>query len=276
MGYTHQRYLSTDKGCYQSQYLRIPGSVRIRVYQWLGAFILCISSASLAAELSVGREFPYPSGYTEPQVQVSSGANGSSGVAIIGPSPSGFAVREIGTRLRVNASVGDASSSVQVAKNGNTDLMISASEGNLARVQQLLNDPVDVNAKNQWGSTALMGAAAGGHLEIVKLLLDRKADVNSMNKNGCTALIFAARNGHKDLVELLLHHGADKDQTDQYHQTALMHAIAEGHKDVAKLLIKKGTDVNVTSSWGATAQTTAKAKGDLEIVAMLQEAGAGK
>jgi ankyrin repeat protein len=230
-----------------------------------------VNHDSFSAELSVGREFPYPSSYTAPQVQVATGGSGGSGVAIVGPSPSGFTTREIGTQLSVNTTIG---AQVRVDYQ-NTELMLSSATGDLMRVQTLLQRTnVDVNAKNQIGSTALMGAAEGGHLDIIKILIEKGADLRAVNKDGFSALIFAARSGRDDVVQALLEKGADVNQADQYHQTVLMHALAEGHSSVAKLLIEKGADVNARSSRGATARTVANSKGNQELMTLLTQAGA--
>ena len=80
--------------------------------------------------------------------------------------------------------------------NGNTDLMIAATQGDSKATRKALTAFPDlVNAKNRFGSTALLGASAGGHDSIVKMLLGSGADVNINSKSGSTALMFAAKNG---------------------------------------------------------------------------------
>lgn len=56
-------------------------------------------------------------------------------------------------------------------------LVDAAAGGALARVQQLLDGGVRVDATDSEGRTALMAAAAFGHADIVRLLLERGADV---------------------------------------------------------------------------------------------------
>ena len=63
-----------------------------------------------------------------------------------------------------------------------------AKVGNTGMVQRLLNQGIDVNAKDEFGDTALMYASAGGHAETVELLLSRAADVNARNVGKSTAL----------------------------------------------------------------------------------------
>ncbi len=67
-------------------------------------------------------------------------------------------------------------------------LVPGALSGNTGMVQRLLNQGIDVNAKDEFGDTALMYASAGGHAETVELLLSRAADVNARNVGKSTAL----------------------------------------------------------------------------------------
>ena len=51
------------------------------------------------------------------------------------------------------------------------ELVNAAMEGNLELVRQLLDEGVNVNAKDKHDVTALMAASTVGHTEVVKLLL---------------------------------------------------------------------------------------------------------
>jgi uncharacterized protein len=69
----------------------------------------------------------------------------------------------------------------------------AASEGDVRQVQALLDEGVDVNARDKAGGTALMRASVTGHADIVRRLLDKGVNVNSTNKDGRTALMLASR-----------------------------------------------------------------------------------
>jgi len=108
------------------------------------------------------------------------------------------------------------------------ELIDAAREGNVAKVQQLLDAGVNVNI-SLCGGTALMHAAGQKHKDIVEMLLDAGADVNATNQLGATALSSAAFRRRKDIVEILLQAGANKGNVEQ-------RARDGGHQDIADLI----------------------------------------
>ncbi len=59
-----------------------------------------------------------------------------------------------------------------------------------------------------------MTACEANDTDIVKLLLEEKVNVEARNKLGATALMSAARRGSSKMVELLLKHGANINSRD--------------------------------------------------------------
>jgi ankyrin repeat protein len=154
---------------------------------------------------------------------------------------------------------------------GNTPLMLSARDGNLTDVKQLLNKAgVDVNATNKTGSTALIASTRGqsgrGDVAIAKALIAKGANVNAADMNGRTALMEVAASGNLDFVLLLLDSGADPNATLRGPRvgrdaaghaaipgTALQAAARNGRIEVMKALLARGADVNATNELGQTA-----------------------
>ena len=150
-----------------------------------------------------------------------------------------------------------------------------------ARLQQLLQAHVDVNAPQPDGSTALHWAAyhddvpaaqsllrAGARAEVatdtgmtplllaceagdatlVKGLLQAGAQVNRTLGQGDTPLMMAARTGSVAVLQLLLAAGAPIDARENLRgTTALMWAAANGNTEAAKFLISKGADFRLRS-----------------------------
>ncbi|WER48608.1 ankyrin repeat domain-containing protein [Cupriavidus sp. WKF15] len=101
-----------------------------------------------------------------------------------------------------------------VEQNGLTELMQSAADGDLTRVNDLLRYGVDVNARSGRGATALMYAARNNRLEIADALVAAGADVNVRSEGNSTALSIASRFGHQALADFLRQHGGvDPDPT---------------------------------------------------------------
>ena len=85
----------------------------------------------------------------------------------------------------------------------------AAKEGDLPKVNSLIEGGADLNVRNENGATPLHFAADRGHKDVAELLISKGADVNAETKRGFTPLHGAARSGNKDLVELLISKGAN-------------------------------------------------------------------
>jgi hypothetical protein len=120
-------------------------------------------------------------------------------------------------------------------------LQAAAREGNLGRLQALLQTGVDLEARDSAGFTALMVAVASGRSETAKVLLQAGADVNASSPRGWTALMQATSMGRADVGELLLDAGADPDARDREAGTALDIAQAANRGELVRLLRSRGS-----------------------------------
>jgi ankyrin repeat protein len=131
----------------------------------------------------------------------------------------------------------------------NGAMLRAAADGNMFKVDKLLNAGANVDAKTPEGATALMGAVYYGYPQTSRLLMERGADVNARTDRGVTALHYAAQQGHTAIVEELLRKGADPDPVSAEGNTPLALARAAGHQDVAELLRMAGaTDASEQGS----------------------------
>ncbi|MEE8525705.1 MAG: PQQ-binding-like beta-propeller repeat protein [Thermoanaerobaculia bacterium] len=87
----------------------------------------------------------------------------------------------------------------------------------------------------------LWQAAGEGDLATVETLLDQGVDVDARTRYQATALTFAAEKGHLEIVRRLLEHGAAADPKDTfYHLTPLAWALSSDHLEIARLLLEHG------------------------------------
>ncbi len=117
------------------------------------------------------------------------------------------------TALRLARSNGHTEVAALLAlyENGNTPLMVAVLQNNVDRVDQLLQDGVNLNVRNNDGKTALILAAEKGHVPIVTSLIKAEAELNILDNKRWTALKWARQGktpGHASIVGLLLDAGA--------------------------------------------------------------------
>lgn len=125
----------------------------------------------------------------------------------------------------------------------------------------LLSHGVDVELRNEYGQTALHQVAeVGCSGDMVKVLLENKLDINARDNNGETALLTAVRRStltepkdHRSLITQLLGSGASVDQSDNCGRTALHLAASLGAVQIACRLLEAGADVNARNLDGNTA-----------------------
>lgn len=186
------------------------------------------------------------------------------------------------------------------------DLFAAAKEGDLQKLAFLLEQGLDVNARDGSGGTPLMWAALHGHLDAVRYLLQKGALVNERDNCGWTALMSAVTRDHLEIAELLLAHGADpnipyserlvavlnpevmqsqKDPgpeeiellvkmgypTVEVYETPLMKAAERGNASMVRLLLRHGADPKAKTCRGETAADFARRKGHWEIVRLLKK-----
>jgi ankyrin repeat protein len=92
---------------------------------------------------------------------------------------------------------------VRAGKWGDTPLHRAAFWGYTEIVELLINNEVDVNAKDDYGCTPLHDAAEYSHLEIAGMLIDRNPEMNALDNNGDTPLDLASGK----IASLLRKHG---------------------------------------------------------------------
>jgi len=158
------------------------------------------------------------------------------------------------------------------AQNEPPELLVAIDDGDLARVEALLDAGADPNLVFH-DRTPLMFCIYGGQVEIFRLLVERGANVEQTSETVGPLITLAAQTGNLELLGLLLEGGADIDATQRQGQTPLMLAVQNKHPDAVKFLLENGADPDLQEENGWTALMFAAMRGDLASVNHLIEAG---
>lgn len=95
-------------------------------------------------------------------------------------------------------------------------LLYLANQGDVAGIEQLVQQGVDVNFADLDNRTALHVAACDGNVEVVSLLLRKGAKVNAKDRWGSTPLADALHYQNEDVCKLLSEHGAKIDDIHEF------------------------------------------------------------
>ncbi len=152
------------------------------------------------------------------------------------------------------------------------ELLVAINDGDLARVEALLDAGADPNLVFH-DRTPLMFSIYGEQVEIFRLLVERGADVEKTSETVGPLITLAAESGSLELLSLLLEAGANIDATQKDGQTPLMLAVRSSHPDAVEFLLETGAAPDLQEENGWTALMFAAMQGDLASVNYLIEAG---
>ncbi|MEW6155980.1 MAG: ankyrin repeat domain-containing protein [Verrucomicrobiota bacterium] len=154
--------------------------------------------------------------------------------------------------------------------NGDTPLHRAAGRGYKAVVEFLVNAGADVNGKSRSGKTPLHVAASQGHVAVMESLLAFKADPNARDRTGRTPLHDAAAStDRRAALEILLKHGAEIEAKNSADETPLFVAATADRIGTVALLIAKGADVQSKGPQGDSVLHWASSAGNFDLVRLL-------
>jgi ankyrin repeat protein len=146
-------------------------------------------------------------------------------------------------------------------------LIAAVKRQDVEAVKRLLDDGVEVDARQPDGATALHWAVYREDLETVEVLLRAGASVDVVNRMGAAPLWLAAANGDAAAIARLLDAGANPNVALWEGETPSMTA--------ARLLLEAGADPNAReTSRDQTALMWAVTQGQHQVVQVLLDAGA--
>ena len=160
-----------------------------------------------------------------------------------------------------------------VAKN--ISLIQASRTGNIAAVQQNLNqETVDIN-EQVVGCTALHYACFYNHIKVVQLLVENNANIDIQNTSGLTPFSWSVEIGNREIVEYLLDK-CDPSIPDNFGFTPLHKAVSSGNLELVKLLLSCNTETEIwvniddtTKEENYTALHIAISKGFIDIAKFL-------
>ncbi|MBO7238190.1 MAG: ankyrin repeat domain-containing protein [Elusimicrobiaceae bacterium] len=124
----------------------------------------------------------------------------------------------------------------------NKQLCVAAFCGDTPRVQRLIGQGADIEAKDKRGWTPLGWAVSQGYPDTVKLLLDNGADIDK-RVNGASPLIWATLHERADMVRILLRYHCNVNARDNFNNTALDYALIGRNDQILELLLEHGAHV---------------------------------
>jgi len=163
---------------------------------------------------------------------------------------------------------------VAIGQNNPGDAFYTAIRANdLARLNTVLAQGADVNAKDTQGITPLMYAAWVGSTDAMRALLDRGADPNLTNSSGSTALMMAVTELPK--VQLLVARGAKVNIASTRGRTALMlAAMSDRSVAIVRALLAAGADPKAVDATGTTLLHAATIGNDTETIRLALDSAA--
>jgi ankyrin repeat protein len=157
-------------------------------------------------------------------------------------------------------------------EDGRTEWAWTPRGGHKEMIELLLQEGLEIDAKNVEGRTALLAAVIEGHELLVRLLLDKGADINTTDEYGQTALHWAASNMNEPMLGIFLENGADVTALCDG-GSALHFAASNGQEKMVRMLLAKGAEVDAVDEYQMTASSLAAINGHLELAKLLDERG---
>ncbi|KIW99647.1 uncharacterized protein Z518_11061 [Rhinocladiella mackenziei CBS 650.93] len=154
-------------------------------------------------------------------------------------------------------------------------LLAAASQGDLAKVREMLDQGISHSPRGGFEETALMRAVQEGHREVAVALLDQGASVSDKDIAGATPLHHAVARGQDEMVILLLDRGANISAVDRKRRSPLHYAIDPWpNQKVVQILLDRGAPCSIPDQDCLSPLDLAKKGCHKAIVDLLQNRGA--
>jgi len=154
-------------------------------------------------------------------------------------------------------------------------LVQAAARGDTRRVDAILHEGVDINARGKDGMTPVLFAMARLNKTGYRHLLERGANPNLIVEPGESVISFASRVKDSEWLRLALKHGGDPNLIGALNIPPPLHwSIISRRPENMHLLLEAGADINICSGTGDTPMMAAVGVGSFEIVYDFLQRGA--
>ena len=148
----------------------------------------------------------------------------------------------------------------------NSQFLAAVGEGDMKKIESLLNDKADLNSVSRTGQTALMLSIIAKNLTFAAFLLKKGCDHRLKDSDGFSPLHKAVMTKQVEMVSLLIKHGATIDTKDAMAWTPLHWATFMNVPKIVSLLIQHGADIQAKDVIGKTPLDRARYKEDIENI----------
>ena len=152
----------------------------------------------------------------------------------------------------------DSEEPITTVTQGNTALLIAATEGHEMCVLEMISYEVDLWVANNKGENLLTLASAKGWEDVVQFCLNKGSteQVNGCDNSGNNAVIHACKESQTNTLVVLLNDNKCLEQMNvvstELDMSPLMIAVKDECRDIVSLLLQRGADPNVENSEGVT------------------------
>lgn len=150
----------------------------------------------------------------------------------------------------------------------------AVSSKQIACLEILVDNGLNINAFNDSGLTPLCIAASEGNTDCIKFLVERGALIHLDGENAFSCCHEAARKGNVVALEMLFNLGAERDVTDRAGLNILHSAAEYDQSNVITWLLENSWNVMGETSNGTTAAHFAASQGNVDALDVLLRAGA--
>jgi len=120
---------------------------------------------------------------------------------------------------------------------GEDNIIVASTNGDIARVQVLLDAGESVNYQDEHGFSPLHAAVSYGETEMIEFLLSRGADINLVDEDGDVPILASEC---ASVFELLIRAGADPKAVNAQGEGILQKAFEDENEEFVKYLCEQG------------------------------------